>query len=327
MAKTKISYFQILFIILSFSIFFIIILNPNFYLGSVYRGLSLWAKVILPGLIPFAFLSTILSSLPYTYGACFLLSKATKKCFYSPSCTGYIYFMSILSGYPMGAKLIKDFYDGKQLTQSEAKKAVSFCSTSGPIFMIGSVGAALLGSYKSGIIIFCSHVLASFINGFLFRGKKEKANSSSILFLNSNAKNLLTDSMYSTILSSMLVGGFISLTYLIIDMCSTLGIITFFGNILDKIVFWNKLPIGRYITSGIIEVTRGCLDLSKSSLTPFLKTIICSGLTAFGGLSVHLQSMGFLSSCSIKYSYFLKTKLAHTAITVVLAIILCSIFL
>jgi hypothetical protein len=123
----------------------------------------------------------------------------------------------------------------------------------------------------------------------------------------------------------MLVGGFITITFLIIDILTNFGVIRTIGNILDKVVFLERLPIGQYLSSGIIEVTRGCLDLSQSSLSLPLKTIVASGLTAFGGLSVHLQCMGFLSSIGIKYSYFLKTKLVHTLITVVLAIVFCII--
>ncbi len=318
MLKSKIKYFQIVFIAVSFLIFFIIILRPNIYLKSVSNGIMLWATIILPGLIPFMFLSKILSTMSYTYMSTFVLSKVTKKCFFTPKCSGYIYFMSILSGYPLGAKLTKDFFDNNQISLAEAKKIVAFCSTSGPIFMIGSVGVSLLGSNISGVIIFCSHILGSFINGFVFRGKKSAVKDSDLLE-QSSSKDILNDSMYSTILSSMLVGGFITMTFLIIDILTNFGIIHMLGNILDKVLFFNKLPIGQYLASGMIEVTRGCLDLSQSSLTLPLKTIIASGLTAFGGLSVHLQCMGFLSSIGIKYSYFLKTKLAHTIITVVLA--------
>ena len=164
----------------------------------------------------------------------FVLSKVTKKCFFTPKCSGYIYFMSILSGYPLGAKLTKDFFDNKQISLAEAKRIVAFCSTSGPIFMIGSVGVSLLGSNISGVIIFCSHILGSFINGFVFRGKKSAVKDSDLLEQKSS-KDILNDSMYSTILSSMLVGGFITMTFLIIDILTNFGIIHIAGNILQVV--------------------------------------------------------------------------------------------
>ena len=326
MSKSKINYVEIAILGFSFFVFLLVILKPSIYLGSVSKGILIWATVILPGLIPFMFLGKILAQNPYTFKSCFLLSKVTEKCFRCPSVTGYIYFMSILSGYPMGAKLIKDFREAGMLNDSECKKAVSFCSTSGPIFMIGSVGASLLGSYKAGVIIFCSHILASFICGLVFRGKKCIV-TKSIFEGQKNSKDLLNDSMYSTIISSLIVGGFIAFTFLLIDIFYNLGVINFIGKALNYILFFGKLNAGSEVAAGLIEVTRGCLELSQTSFSLATKTIICSGLTAFGGLSVHLQSMVFLSSVNVKYGYFIKTKLAHTIFTVVLAYLLCLIFM
>lgn len=326
MTKSKFSYFQFFFLVFAFFVFLLIIIFPNTYLPSISRGVMVWATVILPGLIPFMFFSKIMTSMPYTFKSCFWLSKITNKCFKTPNITGYIYFMSVLSGYPLGAKLTKDFFDSGHLSLSQAKKVITFCSTSGPIFMIGSIGASLLSSYASGVIIFCSNILGSFFNGLLFRGKKEKVTISS-QFTPPPSRDILSDSMYSTVLSSLFVGGFIAMAFLLVEILSHLNIINLVGSLLNNTIFLGKLNIGGQIASGLIEVTRGCLELSQSSLSLQIKTILASGIIAFGGLSVHLQCMGFLSSVGIKYSYFLKTKLAHTLITVVLAIIFSIIFL
>ncbi len=285
-----------------------------------------WATIVLPGLIPFMFLSKILATMPYTFKSCFVLSKTCKKCFRCPEVTGYIYFMSMLSGYPLGAKLIKDFTDSKMLSYEEAKKATSFCSTSGPIFMIGSVGVSLLGSYKAGIIIFLSHILGAFVNGLLFRGKKSAITNSTFRLENNN-ENILNDSMYSTVISSIIVGGFIAFTFLLIDILSNIGVLTTIGTLIDNTLFMGKLNIGQALSSGLIEVTRGCLELSQTSLSMPIKTIACSGLTAFGGVSVHLQSMVFLSSIKVPYSHFVKTKFTHTLFTIIFAISLSLILL
>lgn len=230
--------------------------------------------------------------------------------------------MSILSGYPLGSKLIKDYYDNNVLSYEQCKKAVAFCSTSGPIFMIGSVGSSLIGNYTAGIIIFCAHILGSFLNGLLFKGKKIEGNYRSPI-IETKAQNVLNDSMYSTVISSLIVGGFIAFTFLLIDILENFVVLTTVGEILNNTIFIGKLNVGNQVAAGLVEVTRGCLEISQSSLSIQAKTIICSALTAFGGASVHLQCMVFLSSIKIKYSYFLKTKLAHTVITAVLAYIMC----
>ena len=324
MSKIKVNYIQICFLIFAFSIFCIIILHPSRYLSSVSQGIMLWATIILPGLVPFVFISNIMSKMQSTFSVCSPLAFVTNKCFKSPKCTGYIYFMSILSGYPLGAKLVEEFYDQGLLSYNDAKTAISYCSTSGPIFMIGSVGVSLFVSQTSGLIIFLSHIFASFFNGFLFKNK-QKPLQNNVKKVEGINQNILSDSMYQTVLSCIFVGGFIAFAYLLIDIFYNFGIINFIGDFIDNVLLFGKGNFGQYIASGILEVTRGCLELSQSSISITAKTIIASGLTAFGGLSVHLQSMGFLSQIGIKYSYFFKTKIAHTVITVVLSYVFCLI--
>ena len=45
---------------------------------------------------------------------------------------------------------------------------MSFCSTSGPAFMVGAVGAGMLGSGMLGGIIAVAHYIGDFANGVLY---------------------------------------------------------------------------------------------------------------------------------------------------------------
>ena len=51
---------------------------------------------------------------------------------------------------------------------------LSFCSTSGPMFIIGAVGAGMFNSTFAGYIMFTSHVLGAFLNGIIYRNIKVK---------------------------------------------------------------------------------------------------------------------------------------------------------
>ena len=88
----------------------------------------------------------------------------------------------------------------------------------------------------------------------------------------------------------------------------------------------NKLNISKDISNaylnGIVELTHGCIDISKLNLSLKLKTILCGSLISFGGLSVAFQGFAFLHSCKVKFSYFIKQKISHAAISVLLLIIL-----
>ena len=58
--------------------------------------------------------------------------------------------MSILSGYPIGAKIIHDLYSKDLITEEDAKRMSIFSTTSGPIFIIGAIGVGMLKNYKLG---------------------------------------------------------------------------------------------------------------------------------------------------------------------------------
>ncbi|MCI6976113.1 MAG: hypothetical protein MR895_02065, partial [Clostridiales bacterium] len=80
-----------------------------------------WAAV-LPALFPFFFFTRMLTGLgfPETVGKFF--EKPVKFLFHTPPISAYIFFMSVLSGYPIGAKLISEFYKNGVINTEESKK-------------------------------------------------------------------------------------------------------------------------------------------------------------------------------------------------------------
>ena len=46
---------------------------------------------------------------------------------------------------------------------------LTFCSTSGPLFMLGAVGAGMLSSPAAGAVIALAHYLGALLNGLLYR--------------------------------------------------------------------------------------------------------------------------------------------------------------
>ena len=81
--------------------------------------------------------------------------------------------------------------------------------------------------------------------------------------------------------------------------------------------------IMKVIIGGIIEMTSGCLGLSKLSLNATLTALVACGIITFGGLSIHLQSNIFLSEIGIKYNYFLRVKISQTFIAILICALLC----
>ena len=312
--------FGTLYILCILFLIFLLVLTPNKAIMTFGQGVMIWATKILPGLLPFLILTNLLSYTNFTSTIGKVISPATKFLYNVGGVSGYVYIMSILSGYPIGAKLTSDLYKSGQISQKQAFTITSFTSTSGPLFIIGTVGIGFFNNQKIGLIILIAHYIGALLNGLIYRSKEQ-----SNLEYNVQPKtsmNFLNDSMTNSIMSIMIVGGFVALFYMILNLLNSLNVFALPILLLEKIGVDGSITTA--IISGIIEVTSGELALSKCGLNFNLSAILSSFLISFGGLSIHAQAYCFLKDFNMSYSKFLLQKITHAIISAsVTFLILC----
>lgn len=280
---------------------------PSISLNAAQKGITLWASSVLPALLPFFICANFMTALGFPMVIGNILEHPFQKMFKVPGISGFIFTISIISGYPMGAKLIGDFGRKGMITQNEAKRMLAFCSTSGPLFMLGAVGTGMLASPAAGALIACSHYLGALLNGFLFRIiLPESAGSVPMKPTVTNLKkehllDVLTDSMLASFRSLGIICGYIVLFMMLTSFIDASG---FPGLIPD--------PAGRAVLDGVFEMTVGCSEaasLAHHSL--LLQSVLCSFLISFGGLSVFAQSMSMLAGLKIPSRYYIAVKFTH----------------
>lgn len=296
----------------------LIIINPSKYTLATSNGIALWGKVILPTLLPFFFITKIINELNGIEKISKIFTKPMHKLFNCPGISAYVFLMSILSGYPMGAKIITDLYNSNSISQNDAKKMLSFCSTSGPMFVVGSVGVGMFCDIKVGLILIICHLLGAFLNGFIYRGKKEK--ELTILSYKTPSKNLLNDSMFSSINAVLMICGFMCIAFVVIEIINTLHLNTPLISLLNTIL---PHKCGGEIINGILEVTKGCMDISSLNLSLKYSLPITSFLIGFGGISIHLQSLIFIKQFNMSYKLFFVQKLTQGIISCAICFLVC----
>lgn len=305
------------------------ILNPKTNLEACLNGLMVWATSIAPALFPFLIFTKLLSELNFVENVSIYLSPITKKLYRVPGISAYIYTMSVLSGYPVGAKLTADFYDKGLITQGQACRIVTFTSTSGPLFIIGTVGIGMFNSSKIGIIILISHFAGAIINGLLYRNYMyENVNIQEIPYTKQQTKNMLEDMMLNSIKSILIIGGYVAIFFVIITILNSYNILYPVTYLLSKLFNLMGLPphLCTSLINGIIEVTKGCLDLSQlTNLSNTLKCTIATFLISFGGFSIHMQALTFIKQFNIKISFYLTQKFTHAIISTIIALLICLI--
>ncbi len=323
MVKNVNTFFSFIFLVFLVAISLILSFGKGFS-SLTLEGISLWLTLILPAMFPYFFITAILSSLNITSKIANKFSPLTKRFFNVSGGCGYAFFMSLIAGYPIGAKIVSDLREKGAINESEAIRASTFCSTSSPMFLISSVGTIMFKNTNFGLILLISSTLSAIIIGIIFSHYNKNDKPSDFLFVsNQKLDNVLYESAYSSVISVLVVGAIITIFYILLS-------ILFRFNLLSPIISLFALALGDFemakaLSFGLIESTSGLKLLSTLSFNTLilpLSAFICG----FGGLSVIMQSIAYLKKAKIKTAPFIKAKLLSAAINFVITFIICLIF-
>lgn len=292
---------------------------PKKYSAICLEGIFLWAKVVLPSLFPFLILTTLLTKL----GVLQKLSIYLNKFFYRlklPSLTAGVFLISILSGYPIGAKMIADLYTQNAITEKEATRMALLCSTSGPMFIIGSVGAVLFNSAIAGCILFIAHILAVILPCLIALPFAKKLPKTEHAIQTKPVDNLLYSCVHSSTISILCIGGFIALFYILTEALTDLKII-------QPIIYLFSFLFKESATGlvyGLLEATHGIAALASSN-TIFALPLAAFAIT-FGGGCILLQQISFLKVAKVKIGRFIAFKFIQGVTAFALTLLAVWIF-
>ena len=321
---------KVLDIFIALALFFIIILMvifPNQSYNAARNGLNIWFNNVLPSLLPFFIGTEILIGLGIVHFIGVLLEPIMYPLFKVPGVGSFAYAMSITSGYPMGTKITSDLRNRKLCTQEEGQRLLAFCSTSGPLFMIGAVAIGMFNNPTLGIIITIAHYIGSILTGICFRSygknkqvihKKESKNPFKIM-LQAKKKDgrkfgiLLGDAVKNSFNTLLIIGGFIIFFSVLTELLSIIKVFDLLIFLFSPIFsFLNSSKIlMKGLISGFIEITNGVMIISKSNDSLLLQGTFVSFIIAWGGLSIHAQAISFISKTDLKIFPYLVAKILH----------------
>lgn len=318
MKKLTFNFEFILFVALLF--FSLLLAFGKGYSQAVDNGIKLWAGCVLPSLFPYFFITASLSALKITGSISNKLSPLMHAVFNQSGYSGYAFFTSVVSGYPVGAKTVADLKKQGLLTDTDAIRASALCSTSSPMFLISSVGVIMFNSQAFGLKLFAVHLLSATLTGviFSFYKRKEKPQRTNAFIHKQSVDNLLYESAYSAVISVLIVGGLITIFYLLTEILYGIGAFNYPLKALERITKDENLA--KAIVFGSFECTKGLKALSLAE-NGFLTLPLCALICGFGGLSVIAQSVAYLKSAKIKTATFILAKIIMAVISFLVALI------
>lgn len=322
----------------TFTIGLVIFSQSN--LSAAKSGLLLWANNVVSSLLPFFIATELLSYTNVVSKISKLLNPIMRPIFNVPGCGAYSLIMGIISGYPIGAKIVTKFREDNLCTVAEAERLLAFTNNSGPLFIIGTVGITMFGNTTIGILLFITHLLACLSVGIVFRfwkykdkntySKSSTYNNSNNNVSFSNLGEVLSKSILSAINTVVVIGGFVVLFSVILSILENSNILTILSNILFPIFEIFGISNTNFIKgllSGIIELTNGVKIISSIPYKQIsLNITLCAFLLGFAGISILLQVFSITSKSDISIKPYIIGKILQAIFATFYTILFINVF-
>lgn len=287
-------------------------------ISSVKNSLHIWINNIVPSLFPFFIATELLNNtnIPKFIGNIF--NKIMRPLFNVPGIGAYALFMGIISGYPVGAKIVTSFRNNKLCTKEEAERLITFTNNSGPLFILGTVGITLFYDSTIGLLLLCTHILSCITVGIIFRfwkiTYKENRNindfQKTVCF--KTLGEVLSNSILSAINSVVLIGGFIVFFGIVLSILEKIHLLNTLIIIFTP--FFYLLNINNSfiapLLNGLLELTNGITSITTiANKNLSVNVIICAFLLGFGGISIMLQVLSIISKSDISIKPYILGKI------------------
>ena len=286
---------------------------PSAMLTASAESIQLWLTKVFPSLFPFMAACGVLLRMGTAERIGRWLRPLTEPLFGLDGIAAFPFFLGILSGYPMGAKITAELYEKNLLSLEEAQHILVFSNNPGPLFLIGTIGAGFFGMPFFGYTLLLCSFLGAVATGILWRFHRKEKPSHYRIYPSSSMEVSPTEALSASVADAvhtiLLIGGYLIFFAALSEAFEESGALLFLSDILSFLPLSAETLHG--FCSGILEMTNGTYLLSRSSDEIRLRLTLASFLASFGGLSILGQTFGVLSAVPISKKDYLKGKLLN----------------
>ena len=276
----------------------LLLLRPEAASQAVGDGLALCANTVIPALFPFFAVVSLLLQLGLAGSLQGLCAPFMGPMFRLRGVCALPLLTGLLGGYPSGARTAADLCRQGLLTRREAELLLGFCDNCGPGFLLGYVGAGILGSARAGAYLFLIHVCSALLVGMVLC--RLCGDRGSALLGSSLPARVIP---FPQALTAAVSGA----------LASTLSICAFV--VLFRVLA--ALPPVRLPAPllGVLEMVTGTAALAPGR-AGFIAAAVMVG---WGGLSVHCQAMAVAAPAELSFRWHWIGKALQAALSGLLA--------
>lgn len=272
------------------------------------NGVGYCMEVLVPSLYPFMVLSVFVvkSGLAKRLGGA--LEGLTQRVFRLPGSAAPTLLMSVIGGYPAGARSIAALYEDGTVSREQAERMLCFCVNAGPSFVVTAVGAGFLKSPRAGAVLFAAQIVVFLILGVCcgLAAKREPA-----------APKRGKGS--SPGVSRALIASASDAAHATLNMCC---FVILFAALMSLLRLCFPDPAKSAALSCVLEVTGGCSDLALLGAPPWA----LSAAIGWGGVCVHFQVFSSLTELKFSRARFFLFRLIQSALSAAVSLGLMLLF-
>lgn len=296
-------YSRIFTLFIVFVFIFLLIMYPTISTNGIIAGLKVCVNIIIPSLFPFTVCILMLMKSGF-YIKNKKINIILYRCFGHDFDMFFVFLMSLVGGYPVGARLINELCKQKVIDEKIANIMLMYCVNAGPTFVYGII-YSLYNSKQLAIMIIASHITASiciaiFLSFFLKKYDRQ----------NSKYKNVKAISF-----SQNLVNSVCDASMSIMSICSYVVLFSSINAYVDY--FLDDMSIMKYV-SYFTEVTSSVVKSNNLHFSTFL--------FGFSGLSIWCQIFAMSSQFKVDIKSFFVGRFLHGAISVMIMNVLIRLF-
>lgn len=263
---------------------------------AVQDALTLCVRTVIPSLFPFFIVTGLLVQFGLDSILRPLCTPLMRPLFRLRGECAVPLLAGFLGGYPTGARSVAQLYAQGSLTQQEAEQLLGFCNNCGIGFLVGFVGAGIFQSVRIGIALLVLHILSALLAGVVLCRRNPDTPIQPQLPCHLPVQSLSHGMALTTAVSGALTATLTVCAYVVCFRTATA-----------------LLPLPNRLV-GAIEMV-GAITTLPSDAMGF---VAAAGITAWGGLSVHCQTMAVVGGLSLHNHT--KGKILQTIFAVLLSI-------
>lgn len=292
-------------------------------------GVKLCLDTAVPALFPFF----VLAAFSVPSGLTAVIGRAAapimERLFHVPGQGAPALVMGLLGGYPVGAQAIRELYEANQLSKRQAEQLLCFCNNSGPAFLIGVCGGKIFHSAAAGLFLYGVHIASALLTGLLLRPLERPAACRAPAAASACApfSQLFTQAVRSGIYSCLHISAFVIFFSIFLCILEKTRLLSLLTGLLTPFFYLIGMPDKEAgaLVYGVIELTNGLALLSPGA-DRLSALAAASVMIAFGGLSVHFQTLNILLPSGLSARFYFLGKAVQSAFAFLLSISLAKLF-